>query len=332
MWRPAAFLQSGCDHAADLARRTRGAAGSSIKVWIQAMPSVLGPVVRSAEETRRRPKVSLGTWASDKVPSGPLTPRESDETGGRDGLVRQALREVEEQFAVGRNAGDHACLRSYEEFCLEVGRVYDEAADRAGDPRVAAGYQALRVETAAQFAAIVSTGLTVRPWLGDGQPYKSSRDLRERVTSTGTLSVFLTCRGHGKLTGATPGHPMCQDSAEVIDGEPLLYNDLFRAVHDGIGHVLYDNDFSLVGELRASFAHMRMYSPRAVAALLTETVGQICWFYRGPHMLTAGGRPLQPGDPGYCPPRSRPYPDQKAFLFPEQLTARFRRQFEEVSA
>jgi hypothetical protein len=272
------------------------------------MPSVLRPVARSRQETRRRPLVSRG----------PLTPR-------------QALREVEEQFAVGRHAGDEACLPSYEKFCIDVGRVYDEAVDCAGDSQVTVGYQALKVETAAQFAAMVSAGLTVRPWLGDGQPYKSARELREQVTSTGTLFVFLTRRGHGQLTGATPGHPMGQDAEVVIDGEPLLYNDLFRAVHDGIGHVLHVNDFSLGGELRAAFAHMRMYSPRAVAALLTETVGQICWFYCGPHMLSSGGRPLQPGDPGYCPPRSRPYPDQKAFLFSEQLIARFRSQLEEGS-
>lgn len=245
--------------------------------------------------------------------------------------VHQALREVEEQFAVGCTPGDDACLHSYENFCVEVGRVYDEAVDCAGDPRVAVGYQALKAETAAQFAAMVSAGLTVRPWLGDDQPYKSSRDLRAQVTTAGALFVFLTRRGHGKLTGVTPGHPMCRDSGVVIDGEPLLYNDLFRAVHDGIGHVLYVNDFSLSGELQAAFAHMRMYSPRAVAALLTETVGQICWFYRGPHMLTSGGRPLQPGDLGYSPPRSRPYPDQKAFLFSEHLIARFRSRFEEVS-
>jgi len=268
------------------------------------MQSVRAPAVRSPEKTR---------------PDRCACP------------VHRALREVEEQFAVGCAAGDDACLRSYENFCIEVGRVYDEAVDCAGDPRVAVGYQALKAETAAQFAAMVSAGLAVRPWLGDDQPYRSSRDLRAQVTTAGALFVFLTRRGHGKLTGVTPGHPMCRDSGVVIDGEPLLYNDLFRAVHDGIGHVLYVNDFSLSGELQAAFAHMRMYSPRAVAALLTETVGQICWFYRGPHMLTSGGRPLQPGDLGYSPPRSRPYPDQKAFLFSEHLIARFRGQFEEVS-
>ncbi len=218
----------------------------------------------------------------------------------------------------------HSPLRPSTEFFMEVGRVYDETSDETGNTLVHGSYAKFKLETAAQFSEMLNAGLSIRPWLKAGQPYRSSDDLRAQVTSTGSLFVFLTRRGHGTRSGPTPEHPLCERSGIAIDGEPFLYNDLFRAVHDGIGHVLHPNNFGLRGELRAAFAHMSMYSERATRALFTETVGQICWFYCGPHMLApGGGRPLRQGEPGYIPSDSRPYPDQRVFLFTDRLIQEF---------
>jgi hypothetical protein len=236
--------------------------------------------------------------------------------------------EVEQQFCPAILGHADISFHLDEEFCIEVGGVYDAAADAAADPQVMACYEALGAETEAQFTAMIAGGLTIHPWLLDGQPYRSSAHLREQVASTGTLFIYLTRCGHGALRGSPKReHPLCRQSGVVIDGEPLLYNDLFRAVHDGIGHVLYTNGFGLAGELMAAFAHSRMYSPQALPALLTETVGQICWFNCGPHTLSPQGRRLRPGEAGYREPGSRPYADQKVFAFPDRLISQFLHQF-----
>jgi hypothetical protein len=124
---------------------------------------------------------------------------------------------------------------------------------------------------------------------------------------------------------------MCQPADVVIDGDNLLYNDLFRAVHDAFGHILHPNDFGIRGELRAAFAQARMHSEQAIHALFTETVGQICWFNYGPHMLDPDGKHIQSTDPAYLPPSARPFPEQKAFLFPGETVHSYLDAFAERS-
>lgn len=68
--------------------------------------------------------------------------------------------------------------------------------------------------------------------------------------------------------------------------------------------------FSLAGELIAARQQARHHSALAERALLTETVGQTCWFHYAPCNI---GLPL----------RDRAFPPQKALTFPTYLLAQF---------
>jgi len=216
----------------------------------------------------------------------------------------------------------------YNAYCTQEGRFYEEARHEPRNPEVVHSYEQLKWETMLQWDALVAAGLSILPWLEDGQPYANSSELCRRVARTGTLHVFLTRCGHGPCGHVTPDHPMTTSSPVCIGTETLLHNDLFRAVHDAFGHVMSGNKFSLEGELKAAYNHCQMFSPEAAPALLAETLGQICWFYRGPHMLDADGGLLQKGKPGYVAPARRPYSPQKAMLLSDDLISGFEQLFQ----
>lgn len=241
------------------------------------------------------------------------------------GAVAQCY--VQERFP-GRDVHKGTNVHLDPDYCAEVGRFYHEAADDLHNPRVLWYYDQLKLETVAQWEALVSAGLTIHPWLEPRQPYTSSRELHEQVCAASILYVFLTRRGHGPSNETNPDHPMTTESSVRIGAETLLHNDLFRAVHDAFGHVMSRNKFSLRGEFKATYDHLQMYSDDAAQAVLSETIGQICWFYYGPHLLGSNGRPVQEGEPGYAAPRDRPYPPQKVLVLPEELTSGFGQLFE----
>lgn len=67
-----------------------------------------------------------------------------------------------------------------------------------------------------------------------------------------------------------PSHPF----ARVALPCGATYNHVFRAVHDGLAHYPLRNDFSAQGELAAFIAHAALFSPDAIRAVATETIGQ----------------------------------------------------------
>lgn len=234
---------------------------------------------------------------------------------------------VQEHFP-GRDVHQNIVAHLDPDYCAEVGRFYDEAVDDLHNPRVMRYYDQFKLETMAQWEALVSAGLTIRPWLEPGQPYASSRELHEQVCAASTLYIFLTRCGHGPCNEVNPNHPMTTESSVRIGAETLLHNDLFRAVHDAFGHVMSRNEFSLRGEFKATYDHLQMYSDDAAQTMISETIGQICWFYCGPHLLGPNGYPAQEREPGYVAPRDRPYPPQKILVLPEELTSGFGQLFE----
>jgi hypothetical protein len=217
-----------------------------------------------------------------------------------------------------------------EGLCADIADAYEAAPAVSDDPAVPRLYRRLKAESLEQFDAVRSAGIRVLPWRGEGQPYQTSRHLIEGVTRTGTLHVFLTSAGHGPA-GAPAGHPMAEPSGIVSDGVPLAHNDVFRAVHDVFGHVLPGAGFGPRGEFRATWSHLQMYSPSTHPVLLAEQIGQICWFFFGPHTRGPDGRRLRPGDDGYVPPARRPYPVQKVIGLGGQIPARFARTFNSPS-
>lgn len=208
-------------------------------------------------------------------------------------------------------------------FCARVGDYYDGAARLRYDAALRRGYDRYKEENMRQYQAVLDAGIEVRPWRGTGQPYRDSRELAERVRGSGTLSVFLTRDGHGG-----PGcHPMRESAGIRVDGVDLTHNDIFRAVHDIFGHVMFGHSFGPKGELKAAYTHMHMYSAESHPILFTEHVGQICWFFFGPHVRGDDGRVLRRHEPGFIDPARRPYPAQKVFAFDRTHIDEFQNMF-----
>jgi hypothetical protein len=221
-------------------------------------------------------------------------------------------------------------LRMDEEFCLQVGRYYDEAPVQVDDRSLREGYELLKKETLQQYEAIGAAGYHIVPWVYEGQPYRNSEHVTEQVCRSKTLHIYLTKNGHGPdrhgpESGWDDTHPMREPSPIEINGERLLYNDLFRAIHDFFGHITYECSFQPDGEFRATFVHFQMFSEELHPILFTEMIGQICWFFFGPHLLGDNGRLRNRGEPGYVPPSKRPYATQKTFRYPAPYLEKLKR-------
>jgi hypothetical protein len=154
-----------------------------------------------------------------------------------------------------------ATRKAYTELADEVGKQFD--------------YMPVRVEV----------------WERDGEePYSGSKAMWDDVRDNNHLYIYPTKDKNGKINfGSSDAdysdHPLVQDSGRVdVNGRPLLYNDLLRAVHDYYAHNLSAAQFGQRGEEAAWKNHMRMtLSPLARWALTSETRGQNSWVNRGPH-------------------------------------------------
>jgi hypothetical protein len=145
----------------------------------------------------------------------------------------------------------------------------------------------------------------------------------EDVLKNKHLYFFTTESGFG--TGATKNHPLLQKTGVKINDYELVYNDLFRAVHDIFGHAKIGNRFSAFGEENAWRTHSQMYSDDARRALTAETRGQNSWVNYGPQMRDKSGKLLRAGDKGYLAPPDRAFAEQKTGLLPDEFV------FEDIS-
>lgn len=191
---------------------------------------------------------------------------------------------------------------------------YDSAKSNPSDPAVQKSYQALADETIAQYKAMTDAGYTIEPFKGEGEPYKSSEDAIRDIRENKHLYFLKT---EGNFAGARD-NPMLADSGIVVADEPLLVNDVFRAVHDFFGHGKEGYQFGPRGEFNAWRAHSEMYSPEAQGALAAETLAQNSWVNFGKHLRKDGKIP-QKGEEGFVPLTERPFAEQKAIIVPDEL-------------
>jgi len=215
-----------------------------------------------------------------------------------------------------------ALLSLSDEYCRDVAAYYDRAPAWTGDASLMHGYDRLKEENLRLYHRIRAEGIVIEPWLGGDQPYQNSAQLRADVRRTGRLRVFLTAHGHGPRSG-TRRHPLRELSGVRAGSVEFRHNDLFRAVHDIFGHVMLEAGFGVKGEFLAAFCQLQMYPREVHSVVFTEQVGQICWFFRGPHLMRPDGSLPRSGQPGYVPPHSRPYPEQKVFAFPTRFLDAF---------
>jgi ribosomal protein S18 acetylase RimI-like enzyme len=190
-------------------------------------------------------------------------------------------------------------------------------------PLVTKAYQHLNTEIAKQYDYLTKgkdgTKFTSQPWSEGGEPYENSSEAINDIRTKNSLKFLKTDpSSFGPKGEDFSYHPLLQDSGRKdANGVSLVYNDLFRAVHDAIAHGLFGAEFGPVGEESAWQTHMRtLDDPWARWALTTETRGQNSFVNYRDEMLGADGMPLKKGDEGYIPLKERGFAEQKAALLP----------------
>ena len=205
---------------------------------------------------------------------------------GHNPVIRQVARDYAKTAGI-----DYSPPTLYKKVDPDLGtrisHAYENMAHVPDHPLVKAAYDALKQETLAQYRAAKAAGLKMEFYPDHTKdPYHSQpRLMSEDVNQNNHMYVYPTNAGFG--TGEQPeGHennPLLGDSGERWNGQPVMFNDLFRAVHDYYGHVKEGLGFRGDGEENAWRSHSAMYSPLARIALGAETRGQNSLLNYGPN-------------------------------------------------
>ena len=192
-------------------------------------------------------------------------------------------------------------IRPDERFAQFCADTHENSQHTPSEFRTLESYRALIAEIGEQFHLFLRSGYTFSMWPSDGQPYRNSQEMAADVRNKRRLFVYPT-------NGMSPDHPLAQ-----LAMAGWSWNDVFRAVHDLVGHAATGFQFGPVGEENAYRFHATVHSSAAISALAVETRLQNCWVNFGPHLRDAQGKLIRRGEPGFIPPSTRPYASQKAF-------------------
>lgn len=204
---------------------------------------------------------------------------------------------------------------------MRIADEYERMEHAPDNPEVKRAYRVMVSETIAQYEALLDAGFTFTLFPGEGEPYKNSAEMMDDLRNNKHIFILPTQKAHGSGGFDSKENPLLENSGKKdANGEELLVNDLFRAVHDVFGHSLWGNSFGPIGEEIAWEIHSDMYSPEARRAVTTETRGQNSWANFGPHMRIDGRVPKK-GEPGYVPLSERRFADQKVGLLPEWVSS-----------
>lgn len=164
--------------------------------------------------------------------------------------------------------------------------------------RLIASYESFKNAIIGQYHCIQSHGFTFDHSAND--PYASSKAMFEYMDANNSVLIYKTNLND---SSALPSHhPMMQ---VIDDCNGLLLNDIFRAVHDYMGHYLNKNSFNpLTGETFAFVDHARTLPASSYLALMNETLFQSSWVYanntakaiQSGNCIFADGRAIEMGD------------------------------------
>lgn len=155
--------------------------------------------------------------------------------------------------------------------------IYENIIHDPSNPRVQASYDSLINALIAQWHALQRLGYR---FVIGGDAYSSSRDMFDRVHAEHRLIILDTTR---TMTNMPDDHPMLTpvDETAELNGTDhqvgLTANDVFRGVHDYLGHYIPRNQFGPIGEYHAWLAHMSSLPRDSWMALFCETRGQNAW-------------------------------------------------------
>ena len=121
-------------------------------------------------------------------------------------------------------------------------------------------------------------------------------------------------------------HPLLEVSPfKTADGEPMLWNDVLRAVHDAIAHGLYGASFGKDGEEMAFVAHALITKdPLAIMALSMETRMQNSWVNFNPNRVDENGEPIPDAPLRFADQKVALPPVEACFTGVQQIDDRLR--------
>lgn len=194
------------------------------------------------------------------------------------------VKRIAEQYRIdkGLNPGDPGIITKLDKnFSKQIGQAYERAVDSPNDPLVQDAYRAMAEETLEQYKYMKKAGVKIELYQGKGEPYRNAQEMIEDLRDNNHMYIFSTEQGFGDSEiSATDREKnmLLQDSGvRDVNGEKLLFNDLFRGVHDYFGHAARGNGFGAIGEENAWDEHVRMFTPLAARAMTAETRGQNSW-------------------------------------------------------
>ena len=237
--------------------------------------------------------------------------------------ANQDVRDISKQYveSVGLPYNPHGqAVPVNEALAKRIADHYEEAKHDPNDPKVKKAYTALANETVDQWKSFQKAGYTATPWTGKGQPYANSAEMMKDVRDNKHLYYFPTESGFGTEKNTPAENPMLEDSGVNFNGaDNVPVNDVFRVVHDIVGHGANGYEFGPKGEFNAYLEHSRMFSKEAKPALAAETLAQNSWVNFGPHLRDAEGNLAKKGEQGYVPVTERPFAEQKNIALPKEF-------------
>lgn len=148
------------------------------------------------------------------------------------------------------------------------------------DPATKKAYNTFFKETNDQYDYISKSGIKVESWDKEGEPYKNSKEMMNDVES-GHFYYLPTNKAFGdkllesEIAPNKETHLTLKDSGKKdSNGKEMPYNDVFRVVHDLMGHSGNKWQFGVRGEWNAFASHAELYSPEAFPALAAESFTQ----------------------------------------------------------
>jgi hypothetical protein len=237
--------------------------------------------------------------------------------------IPQVVEQYKKEKGITNDAGEKIIELDIEQ-SKNIADEYDKMEHAPNDPEVKEAYTAMATETMEQYDMLEKAGYKVELYEGEGEPYANSAEMVKDLSENKHLYVFATDSGFGDgaITAEQRAeNPLLEDSGITdVNGKPLVINDVFRFVHDAVGHGERGNAFGAIGEENAWDVHARMYSDKARRAMTTETKGQNSWVNFNKKMRNEDGSVKKKGDEGYLSVTERPFADQKIGLLPEWIS------------
>lgn len=166
----------------------------------------------------------------------------------------------------------------YPDVSSMMAKTYVDIPANSKDEKVVSAYDALEKETLSQYDFIISKGLKVEKYYGEGEPYADSNAMLNDLRNNNTLKFLPNENAFGEdINKVTENRGLKPSGRFLEDNYELTISEVFRVVHDYFGHGILGNQFGAIGEENATLQHLDIYSDVAAPAVIFQTRGQNSW-------------------------------------------------------